>query len=168
MRIYLAGSVPKGDQATKEYQDWRHHYTEVLAKYFDAEYITPKAGEVDERDALLVVGKDSRSIKISDLVVVFAEEKIGAGTAMELVIAKHFKKPVVTVLPKDTHHRRSNVVFNGEVIEDWIHPFIVTFSDYVLDSIEDIASIKDQIFNKPIKDISIIDQAVAHREESLK
>jgi nucleoside 2-deoxyribosyltransferase len=164
MIIYLAGSVAKGDEEEKGFVNWRDRYKTVLENDFPGEFIFPRAGEVDETDTLLVVGKDSRSIKRSDLVVVNVEDKIGAGTAMELVIAKHFKKPVVTVLPKDTHHRRSNIMFEGVMIEDWIHPFIDVFSDMVVEKVEDIPALKERLQSIEIKDISIIDKAVAHRE----
>ncbi len=167
MKIYLAGSIAKGSEEAKTFQDWRDRYMPVLAKYFDVEFLIPGFGEVDETDHLLVLGKDSIRIKQCDLVVVHCEEKIGAGTAMELVIAKYFKKPVVTVLPKGTHHRRVDLLWNGTIIKDWIHPFIGAFSDFVLEKIEDIADIKDKIFSTPIKDITVIDDAVARREQTL-
>ncbi len=168
MKIYLAGSIPKGDEAAKNFDNWHQRYRAVLEPLFFAECLIPRAGEVDETDYVLVVGKDSYSIKISDLVVVNAESKLGAGTAMELVIARYLKKPVVTVLPKNTHHRRSNLMFDGVLVEDWVHPFIKTFSDFVVEKVDDISAIKDQVLSAPVKDISIIDKAIARREASLK
>ena len=167
MKIYLAGSIPKSDEEAATQLNWREHYIEILKPLFGAEFIIPKVGEVDEADHLLVLGKDSRSIKISDLIIVNAEDRLGAGTAMELVIAKYFSKPVVTVLPKDTYHRRSNMVFNGESMEDWMHPFVAAFSDFVVEKIEDIVPLKNQILSVTPKSISVIDQAVARRELTL-
>ena len=164
MKIYLAGSVPKGEQEEKEYVNWRTEYKKILDTFLEAEYIFPMSGDMDEGDFLLIMGKDSKSIKDCDVVIVNAEEKMGAGTAMELVIAKHFKKPVITVIPKNSHHRRPNMNFQGKYfVEDWIHPFIHTFSDYIVDNPAEIASIKNKILSSPIKDISIIDQAIEHR-----
>ncbi|MEK7122854.1 MAG: hypothetical protein AAB855_03280, partial [Patescibacteria group bacterium] len=121
---------------------------------------------LDESDFLLVVGKDCADIAESSFIIVNAEEKLGAGTAQELVIAKYLKKPVVTVLPKDTPHRRTNIMFSGQLIDDWIHPFIFIFSDFVIEDIGEIATLKDQLFNlKTTKDISIIDDAVRHFKE---
>lgn len=166
MKIYLAGSVPKGAEEEKEFRHWRLDYKKILEKFLDAEFIMPDSGDMDESDFLLIVGKDSRSIKLSDLVIVNAEEKLGAGTSMEMVIAKHFKKPVVTVMPKNSHHRRPNMTFQGKFfVADWMHPFINTFSDFIVENVSEIERIKDQIFNSPIKDISIINQAVAYREQ---
>ncbi len=167
MKIYLAGSIPKGDTESQTFHNWREHYQTVLAPIFDADFLIPKAGEVDETDAMLVLGKDSLSIKTADLIVANSEDRLGAGTAMELVIAKYFKKPVITVLPKDTYHRRSNVVFEGVTIEDWVHPFIKAFSDFVIEKIENVAEIKEEVFKISVKDITVIDQAVARREQSL-
>ena len=162
MKIYLAGNIPKGDEEAKGFEDWRKRYQAVISKVFNAEFIIPRAGDVDETDAVLVIGKDSTSIKNSDLVIVYAEERLGAGTSIELTIAKYFKKTVVTIMPKNTYHRRSNVVFDGKNVEDWIHPFVNAFSDMVLEKIDDVASLKDKILSLKPKDISVIDEGL-HR-----
>lgn len=164
MKIYLAGSVPKGAEEEKGFVNWRLHYKKILEKIFDAEFILPNSGDMDENDFLLIVGKDSASIKDSDLVIVNAEEKLGAGSAMEMVIAKYFKKPVVTVIPKNSHHRRPNVLFQVKfLVEDWMHPFIHTFSDFIVENVNDIADLKDKLATAPIKDISIIDKSIEYR-----
>ena len=162
MKIYLAGRVPKGDEEQKIFSDWRARYRNVFERVFDAEYIDPYDRDLDESDFLLVVGKDCVDMIESSLIIVNAEEKLGAGTAQELVIAKYLKKPVITVLPKDIPHRRTNIMFNGQPIDDWIHPFIFTFSDFVIEDIEKIEEIKEKIFDTRPKDISIIDVAVKH------
>lgn len=167
MKIYLAGSVPKGDEEQKTFYDWRSTYRRVLGDMFDAEYIDPYDRDLDESDFLLVVGKDCVDIAESSLMIVNAEEKLGAGTAQEIVIAKYLKKPVITVLPKNTAHRRTNILFNNKIIPDWIHPFIFTFSDFIIENIEEIANIKDRIFDRDkIKDISIVDHAIARFKSS--
>jgi len=96
--------------------------------------------------------------------------KIGAGTAQEIVFAKHLRKPVVIVIPKDTHHRKTNAAFHGVTVEDWIHPFLYVSSDYVAESPEDAARwILD--FNtdggvSQVKDFSVFEQAIEHYEDS--
>jgi nucleoside 2-deoxyribosyltransferase len=166
MKIYLAGSVPKGAEEEKEFVNWRLRYKTVLEKIFAAEFIFPGAGDMDESDFLLIVGKDSRSIKHADLVIINAEERLGVGTAHEMIIAKYFKKPVVTVLPKNSYHRRANVTFQGKYhVEDWMHPFVHTFSDFIVETPAEIATIKNRISSEPVKDISIIDHAINHREQ---
>jgi len=162
MKIYLAGRVPKGDEEHKKFDYWRVRYQKVLQKFFDAEFVDFYDRNLDESDSLTVLGTDCKHIKESALVVVNAEEQMGAGGAQELVIAKYLKKPVVTVLPKNSYHRRSNLVFQGETIEDWIHPFIFTFSDFIIESIDEIGEIKDKIFTSQIKEISVIDEAIEY------
>lgn len=126
MRVYLAGSVPKGDEEEAVSTSWRKVYEEELVKTVGGvELFDPSIFNKLEGDAFAVAGADSWNIQKSDVVVVNAEEKLGAGTAMEFVIAKYFKKPVITVLPKNSHHRRSNMRFEGKLVEDWIHPFII-------------------------------------------
>jgi nucleoside 2-deoxyribosyltransferase len=168
MKIYLAGSVPKGKEEEELFVNWRLRYKKILQSFLDAEFIFPGAGDMDESDYLLIVGKDSRSIKHSDLVIVNAEERIGVGTAHEMIIAKYFNKPVITVVPKNSYHRRVNVIFQDKYkVEDWMHPFLYTFSDYTVVRVEDIVNIKDKIFSGSIKDISIIDKAILHRESKM-
>jgi len=165
--IYLAGSVPKGNEEAK-FDNWRIEYKEVLKKHFQAEFIDPydHHSYVDENDSLLVFGIDSNHIKTSDFIVVNAESKLGAGTSMEMVVAKYFKKPVVTVLPKDTYHRRSNLIFGPNHVKDWVHPFIHSFSDFIIENIVEIEKIKDKIFSSKIKTISVIDDAIKYFESS--
>lgn len=164
MKIYLAGSVPKGDEEAKTFDDWRSRYKRSLQKVFDADFIEPYHRDLDESDLLAVVGQDCRHIKQSSMVIVNAEEKLGVGTAQELVIAKYFKKPVISVLPRDTHHRRSRIVFHGKMVEDWIHPFIFAFSDYIVEGVDEIEGIRDKIGDSKIKDISVIDAAIRYSE----
>jgi hypothetical protein len=101
---------------------------------------------------------------MADLVVVKAEEKLGAGTSMEYVIAKYFGKPVITVIPKDSHHRRSNLYFADVLVVDWIHPFVASMSDFVVEKIEDVEGIKNKVLKQTPKDITYIDEAIAHAE----
>lgn len=164
MIIYLAGSVPKGDKEQEAFHDWRKRYREVLNTYFLAEYIDPYDRNLDEADSLLVVGKDCTDIINSALVIVNAEDKLGAGTAQEMVIAKYLKKPIVTVLPKNSPHRRSNILFRGQMIEEWFHPFVFSFSDFVIEHIGEIQAVKDILLDPSFaaKDISLIDEAIRY------
>ena len=54
MKIYLAGSVPKGESEEKQFRNWRHQYKEILDKFLDAKFIFPMSGDMDESDDLLV------------------------------------------------------------------------------------------------------------------
>jgi hypothetical protein len=169
MKVYLAGSVPKGDGEAKDFKDWRKEYTAIIRKSFpDFHPIDPNNVFAIEGDSLGVFGADCLWIQESDAVIVHGEKKLGAGTAMELIIAKYFKKPVITVLPKDTHHRRSNLIFDGRLVEDWIHPFIDVFSDIIVEKPEQLASAMKKITTMQIKGMEVIDEGVEYAKKLLK
>jgi hypothetical protein len=163
LKICLIGSIPKGDDVRKNWKDWKVEYKEKLSQIPGVEFTD---GDVwrDETKSLQLVGHDAHLVKTADIIIVNSEKKLGAGTAQEMVIAKYFSRPVISILPKDTHHRKSNIVFDGTKIDDWIHPFLLTFSDLVVEKIDDcIEWIKEFSKNpesKKIKDITIIDEAI--------
>lgn len=166
MRVYFAGKVPKGEEAA-QLEDWRARLSATLnsAGTF-VEMISPENPDLDEGDSLAVFGHDCHLIREADLIIVNADQKLGVGTAQEMIIAKYFGKPVLTILPPNTHHRRTNLEMFGSVIPDWKHPFIVSTSDAIFDSVEhlreDIAGHRLESLLSAPKQINVIDQAIAH------
>lgn len=166
-KIALLGSIPKGDDARNEWIDWKTDYKKVLLQLENVEFVDGDAWK-DETKPFLLFGHDLNMIKTSDIVIVNAEKKIGrgigVGTAQEIMVAKYFSKPVITILPKNTHHRRSDIVFDGTLISDWISPFLLSTSDLVVETIrESLSWIKEYVEhpkNKKIKNIRIIDDAI--------
>jgi len=164
MKIVLLGSLPKGDKIRKNWVDWKVDYMNIIqsvipeATFIHGDTISDNAG------AEMVVGHDLAQVKAADICIVDAREKIGAGTAQEIVLAKQFKKPVVIVIPRNSHHRKSNVVFHGVELPEWIHPFLKVSTDYVAESIENAADWIKQYSQKPgdhkIKDISVFEDAI--------
>lgn len=169
-KVYLAGPIPKGDSERKGWKDWREEYKKSLASIKNLEFFNPDEWK-DESKPMDLVGYNLHLIKTCDFVIVNGESKMGPGTSQEMVIAKYFAKPVITVLPKDSSHRKSNIVFDGNLLKEWIHPFILTMSDLI---VEDIGGAKGWIKeyakdpkSKDIKDIKIIDKAIEeYRERS--
>ncbi len=169
MKIYLAGSIPKGDRARGGWVDWKTRYRDVLTSIPHVEILNGDDLK-DETNSFKVFGHDAHMVKSADIIIVNAEKEIGkglgAGTAQEMVIAKYFARPVLTVLPKDSHHRRSDLVFHGVLIHDWIHPFLDTFSDLIVDKVADCLGWITKYSNNPsrakIKDITIIDIGIEY------
>ncbi len=169
IKFALLGSIPKGDEERKNWIDWKTDYVEKIskaipqAKFLNGDLISDNVGPD------LVVGHDLWLIKNSDIVIVHATSKIGAGTAQEMVLAKYFKKPLISVVPKNTHHRRENVVFGGVNIKDWIHPFIFVASDFVAENIEEGIEWVKKFLDKPekIKTISVFDEKISLFEKEL-
>lgn len=169
MKIYLAGSVPKGDKEAENYTDWRKEYFKFISQQInDAKLLDANDFYKLEGDSNALFGADCLLIKESDLVIVNAEEKLGAGTSMELVIAKYFSKPVITILPNDSFHRRSSLTFEGREVKDWIHPFVDSFSDVIIGNISDIKIAIEKIKNQKIKEISVIAESMEYAENILK
>jgi len=166
--ICLIGSIPKGDSERKSWIDWKEKYKKALGVLGEVDFTD---GDVwrDETRPMELVGHDAYLVQSSDLVVVNAESKLGAGTAQEMVIAKYYERPLIAVLPKDTHHRRSNVEFDGTKIDDWMHPFLVVVSDLIVEKLDEaipwIRELREDSSAKQIKDIKIIDQAIQKFKE---
>lgn len=174
-KICLLGSIPKGDDFRQDWSDWKTRFKQVLLTLEDVEFVDGDAWR-DESQPQLLFGHDAYLIKAADLVIVDAEKHIGkgigAGTAQEILIAKYFSRPVITVIPKNTHHRRSNIVFNGDLISDWIHPFLLSTSDLVVEKVEDalswIREYRQHPDTKQIKDMTVIDEAIAAYQQYRK
>jgi hypothetical protein len=162
-KICLLGSIPKGDDVRDTWKDWKAEYKEKLSHIPGIEFTDGDAWR-DETKPLQLVGHDAYLVKTADIIIVNCEKKLGAGTAQEMLIAKYFKKPVISILPKNTHHRKSNIVFDSKKIDDWIHPFILVFSDVVAENIEECSKWINGYIKNPntkIKDITVIDNAIS-------
>lgn len=164
IKIYLAGKVAKGDEIGR-IEDWRARYKKELdgctkEKLF---FMDPDDPDLDESDSMEIVGHDCNLIRNCDLIIVNAETKLGVGTAQEMIVAKHFKKCVVSVIPENSHYCRKNLNMYGNIIEKWIHPFMNIMSDVVVESLgelgDDFDTTVKRIHNGDIKDITVIDMA---------
>lgn len=169
IKIALLGSIPKGDDIKKNFYDWKKDYHKVINRELKNAQILSGDAISDNVGPELVVGHDLSMIKSADIIVVDAREKLGAGTAQEMVISKYFKKPLISVIPKDSHHRRANVKFDGQLLKEWIHPFLFISSDYIVESISDVPSkINCCLKSKKVKDISVFKRAIRKYQESAK
>lgn len=171
LTITILGKVPKGDEVRKDFVDWKEEYVRAIGEYLPDANILHGDHIRDDVGPELVVGHDLWTVKNADVVMVDARGKIGAGTAQEMVMAKFFKVPVVSVIPKDTHHRRSNVAFDGAVVEDWIHPFLAVSSDFIAEDIAEAVQWVKQYANgsiaEPVKDIAVFENAIGRFEKEL-
>jgi hypothetical protein len=168
MKIYLAGSVPKGDKEALDYIDWRKDYFNIMSKLVDdIKIIDPNDHYKLEGDTKALFGSVCLQIQESDFVLVNAESKLGAGTSMEMVIAKYLDKPVITVLPKDSAHRKSNLLFAGREVQEWIHPFVDSFSDSIIENVSEIETAISRINENPIRKITIVDESMKYAQEML-
>jgi len=164
MKIVLLGSIPKGDKVRETWTDWKTEYINKIKEILPEVEVLDGDKISDNVGAELVVGHDLNMVKSADLIIVDAQKKIGAGTAQEIVMAKYFKKPVVSVIPPETHYRRSNVVFDGELMEEYFHPFLKVSSDYVADSVDNAVKWAKKYFANQsdfdVKDMYVFTNAI--------
>jgi len=168
IRVYLATKIlrdigSKNGSSSKDVVD-------ELKSIKGVEVILGQLRDLDESDFLLIFGHDCKHIKNCDIVVVDARENIGTGTAQEILIAKYFSKPVITILPKNSYQRRANFEINGKVVNDWIHPFVHSTSDTIIEDYKQLAEwIRKYSERKlKVKDIRIIDKSIEYYESKTK
>ncbi|WP_127500687.1 hypothetical protein [Actinoplanes solisilvae] len=135
--VYLAGKVLKGNEIGRV-NDWRKQYVESLSPIKELRFLSPDDPSLDEGDPEMIFGHDCHLVTRCDIVIVNATTKLGVGTAQEMLLAKYFEKYVLTVLPPDSHHRRSNLEMHGKTVADWIHPFVFSTSDAIFASLEEL------------------------------
>lgn len=162
-RIYLAGKVPKGAEIGTT-RDWRTRYIQEISEFGEFEFLSPEDPTLDERYPQQIFGHDCYLVRECDILIINADSKLGAGTAQEMVIAKYFQKYVVTVLPRDSHHRRSNLDMHGIIVEDWIHPFVHETSDAVVADMDELGRWLQNdcaaLFQSPPKSLKIVDDGI--------
>lgn len=165
--VYLAGKVPKGDD-DEILRGWRDEYIRILSKNAALSFLSPENESIDENDPAAVVGHDLLLLKSAKLIIVNASHKLGVGTAQEMVFAKLYNKPVLTVLPQNSHHRRTEIVMNGVLVHDWIHPFIYVSSDEIFTSIQELSEFLTleniQSLLDVSKGIEEFERAISHYE----
>lgn len=156
-KIYLAGKVSKNDSELKDKTlNWREEIIQELNKINSFEYLDPQTQRVTETDSKGVFGMCCDMVLSADLIIVQANRKLGLGTAQEILIAKSKQIPVISILPKNTHLRR-DLINQGEIVKDWIHPFIQETSDILIENEQEITTAIKELENMKIKDLSLID-----------
>lgn len=169
VRIYMAGKVAKGDEIGNT-RDWRIDYVAALRGRGPFEFISPEDPTLDESKPIEVFGHDCHQVKTCDVLIINASTKLGAGTAQEMVIAKHFMKMVLTMLPRDSHHRRTNLKMYDVIVSDWIHPFVYAMSDEIFDNptalCEYLTDRGVAILTQSRRDLSFIELAIRAYEQS--
>lgn len=163
LRIYLAGKVPKGSDIGST-ENWRARYIQAVSRFGDFDFLSPEDPSLDERYPQQIFGHDCYLVRECDIMIINADGKLGAGTAQEMVIAKHFKKYVLTVLPCDSHHRRSNLDMHGVIVEDWIHPFVHETSDKIVADVHELERWLRcncaELYLSPPKTLEVVDEAI--------
>ena len=137
--IYLSGSIQKGHEVGSNI-GWSYEDKETIRQTLEpmeVQFLDPSRRQDDLSDQESVFGRDLTQVFVSDCVLVDARSKRGLGVGAEMMWAKLHSIPVISFCPHETHYRRSGASILGEMVTQWVHPFVYSLSDYVANSLED-------------------------------
>lgn len=167
VKIYLCGSIKKGNEDSLERKYWGPEEEEEIIKAFNSGWeiklLNPATANIKRGDSLGNFGGDMFLVKNSNFIFVDARDRRGIGIGGEMFAAKHFSIPVVSLCPVGSHYRKECVEnLCGENVTNWVHPFITGLSDYIADSIPDAVKWMIDFTNKPrkVKGLEIVDEAM--------
>lgn len=151
--IYLSGSIKKGinDSQNKTYWTGEDINTmnSVLAPRFEPVYLNPSVRNDDLSSTDTAFGRDLLQVYLSDIVFVDARSKKGIGIGAEMMFAKTYGIPVLSIVPEESYYRRTNFEYLGQQIDNWTHPFISGLSDFICSSVNEAAEYV--LYNYPFK-----------------
>jgi hypothetical protein len=102
---------------------------------YDVTFLNPALRSDDLSDQRSVFGRDMLQVYCSNIVFVDARHKRGLGVGAEMMWAKLNSIPVVTLAPKNTHYNKSETSLLGVPVSNWIHPFVESLSDKVVENL---------------------------------
>lgn len=141
VRIYLAGSVPKGSadgQAKREM--WTDQDEDRIRAGINAavETLNPNKSGVRRADFYANFGCDLHLVDSSDVVFVDGRSKRGIGVGAEMMFAQMRGTRVVAICPDESAYRRRDVEdMFGEDLEEWIHPFVFGLTDHIAATLDE-------------------------------
>jgi hypothetical protein len=135
VRIYLAGSVPKGASDRRGSDEfWSEEDERFILEGVEASQVktlNPNASGISRADFYANFGCDLALVDSSDIVFVDGRAKRGIGVGAEMMFAAMRGIHVVAICPRETVYRRRIDDLFGEDLTEWIHPFVVGLADHV-------------------------------------
>lgn len=144
--IYLAGKIAKGHEKIEGFH-WGENELDTLRKQlpqYELFFLNPADRLDDLSDQHSVFGRDMCQVFCSDVVFADARERRGLGVGAEMMWAKCNRIPVVTFAPQQSFYRQSNAKILDQTVQEWVHPFVESLSDQIVDSLSEGANWIDQ------------------------
>lgn len=170
--IYCAGGIKKGPKdATKLlWGEKERQEIQAILTPLEVVFMRPDLRRDDIANDFTVFGRDHYQVQSADYVIVDGREKRGIGVGIEMLSAKWFKRPLICVVPPNSHYRRPRLDYLGGTVRDYIHPHLASLADIVVD---DFASAAKWIasFEKhplPVKTISVIRNGINEYKKQQK
>jgi hypothetical protein len=137
--IYLAGSIRKGHEKADEtfWTDEDMLFLKKALSEYDVSFLNPAFRSDNLSDQRSVFGRDMTQIFCSDVVFVDARDRRGLGVGAEMMWAKFHKTPIVTLAPTDSHYNKSKTTLLGVAVENWVHPFVESLSDAIVENLDE-------------------------------
>lgn len=169
--IYLAGSIKKGHERADEsfWTDADMLFLKKDLSEYEVSFLNPAFRSDDLSDQRSVFGRDMTQVFCSDVVFVDARDRRGLGVGAEMMWAKFHKIPIVTLAPIDSHYNKSKTTLLGVAVENWVHPFVESLSDAIVENLADGAVWvrKFASVSRPkVKDVEWIRLAMEHYRDS--
>lgn len=167
MLLYIAGKVSKDSQFGSS--DWRDAFVAQLTSLsgLTLSYLDPLAYEKSGvYDPQFIFDKDCALISRVDCVVVYLSDDISVGGSQEMLIAKYLQKPLIGFAPFGGKFNRNEKEVAGQLVKNFVDPFVYATCDVVCGSIEEVAA---SLVSLPEpKSISLIDEAIKRFQKSQK
>lgn len=167
--VYLSGSIPKSKEARDTYIDWRTQFMDEAKKQKLAIVgINPNIFTYDMMPIPYFYGRDVHMIFLSDVIVVNAQEKIGIGTAQELLIAHYYKKPVIAIAPNPSHYVKYIDTPKQKHLH-YTHPFLTSSASLIVGSYgEAVRALKEHYAGKKPLRVKTINDIERERQKFVK
>lgn len=169
--IYLAGSIKNGHEKSDE-SFWTDEDMALLKKSLDKyeiSFLNPAFRTDDLSDQFSVFGRDMLQVFSSNFVFVDARDRRGLGVGAEMMWAKVNKIPVITWAPKNSHYNKDQTTILGVPVANFIHPFVESLSDKVVENLVDGAQWIHSTISNPVVEIKgaqYIGSAMQHYKDS--
>jgi hypothetical protein len=169
--IYLAGSIKKAHEKSDE-SYWTEEDMFLIKnnlEKFDVSFLNPAFRTDDLSDQFSVFGRDMLQVFSSNTVFVDARNRRGLGVGAEMMWAKVNKIPVVTWAPRNSHYHKDHTTILGVPVANFVHPFVESLSDKIVDNLIEGSQWIDHIISNPtveIKGIQYIGSAMQHYKDN--
>jgi hypothetical protein len=171
LSIYLSGSIKKSHEKANEsfWTDEEILLLKTSLPEYDISFLNPAFRTDNLSDPRSVFGRDMVQVCCCDVVFVDARDRRGLGVGAEMMWAKFRKIPVVTLAPKDSCYSKSKTTLLDTEVENWIHPFVASLSDAVVENLVEGAAWVRKLANSSVpqpKDVEHIQSAMQHYLET--
>ena len=166
--FYLAGSIQKGHEKNGSF--WTQEHMESLKQLLSPlkpNFLNPATRCDDLSDQHSVFGRDMLQVFSADFVFADVRERRGLGVGAEMMWAKFNRIPVIGWAPKNSHYRKEETSLLGVPVSDWVHPFVESLCDVIVESLEEGADwVKNHLKNPEAKGVEWIESAMHHYRDT--